>query len=162
MTVFSIWLLRGGGWFCIRTNFFQILTCTRNFFFSERVYAWYFFLRGTHTGFSRLTERARSSFWQWLYLVRFIFFSKSPTPPPPHPQQTNKYWQELHASPNIEHFPILSYPYIYPYMGMSYPYMDMWASMKFWPKYLICKKCGVVSWKIIIAFVSCTSFILLS
>ena len=30
-------------------------------------------------------------------------------------------WQELHASPHIEHFPILSYPYICPYMGMSYP-----------------------------------------
>ena len=35
--------------------------------------------------------------------------------------------QELHASPRIEHTPILSYPYIYPYMVMSYPYMDMWA-----------------------------------
>lgn len=34
--------------------------------------------------------------------------------------------QELHASPHIE--PILSYPY----MVMSHPYMDMWASVKFW------------------------------
>ena len=32
--------------------------------------------------------------------------------------------QELHASPHIEHTPILSY-HIYPYMVMSYPYMDM-------------------------------------
>ena len=30
--------------------------------------------------------------------------------------------QELHASPHIEHIPVL-----------SYPYMDMWATMKFWP-----------------------------
>ena len=39
--------------------------------------------------------------------------------------------QELHASPHIEHTPILSYPYRSIY-GMSYPYVDMWASMKFW------------------------------
>ena len=38
--------------------------------------------------------------------------------------------QELHASPHIEHIPVLSYPYISEY-GMSYPYMDMWATMKF-------------------------------
>ena len=38
--------------------------------------------------------------------------------------------QELHGSPHIEHTLILSYPYISIY-GMSFPYMDMWASMKF-------------------------------
>ena len=41
-------------------------------------------------------------------------------------------WQELHASPHLEHIPILSYPYISIYRT-SWPYMDMWASMKFWP-----------------------------
>ena len=40
--------------------------------------------------------------------------------------------QELHASPHLEHIPILSYPYISIYRT-SWPYMDMWASMKFWP-----------------------------
>ena len=40
--------------------------------------------------------------------------------------------QELHASPHLEHIPILSYPYISIYRT-SWPYMDIWASMKFWP-----------------------------
>ena len=35
-------------------------------------------------------------------------------------------WQELHASPHIEHTPIL-----------SYPYMDIPASMKFSPLSLL-------------------------
>ena len=45
---------------------------------------------------------------------------------------SQRFWQELHASPHIEHTPILSYPYVSIY-GMSYPYMDMWPTMKFWP-----------------------------
>ena len=37
-------------------------------------------------------------------------------------------WQELHASPHIEHIPILSYPY----MECLYPYKDMW-----WANFII-------------------------
>ena len=36
-----------------------------------------------------------------------------------------RFWQELHASPHVEHFPILSYPYIsiYGYVLSIYGYV---------------------------------------
>ena len=40
---------------------------------------------------------------------------------------TSQRWQELHASPHIEHFPILSYPYvsIYGYVLSIYGYVGL-------------------------------------
>ena len=52
--------------------------------------------------------------------------------------------QELHASPHLEHIPILSYLYISIYRT-SWPYMDMWASMKFWPLCRMDQGCGLLN-----------------
>ena len=40
-------------------------------------------------------------------------------------------WQELHASPHIEYTPhIVLSIYCISIFGMSYPYIDMWTTMK--------------------------------